>query len=280
MDELLSILFSMPTLPWTCLVIASVVYWLTVILGALDIDALGGADGGHGDLGDLGHGHLGHGDVGHGDVGHGDVGHGDAGHGDVGRAHGDGGDGGADHGHADGADAHGSTQGVLAILLSTLKLRSVPVTITLSFLGLYGWIVSYMLAKNLTLPLPEIANHTIVLATSFVLGLLATSASIRPLAPLFASKQGTKHRDLVGKVVRITTGRVDGKFGEGHLDDGGAGLQLQVRCADPDALARDDEALILGWDAKTESFEVEPMSSIAGKPQKRGRSGGPSRKST
>ena len=41
MDELLATLFAMPTLPWTCLVIASVVYWLTVILGALDLDVLG-----------------------------------------------------------------------------------------------------------------------------------------------------------------------------------------------------------------------------------------------
>ena len=111
-----------------------------------------------------------------------------------------------------------------------------------------------------------------MLALAFIVSVLATSASIRPLAPLFRTRQGTQHRDLVGKVVRITTGRVDGKFGEGHLDDGQAGLQLQVRCADPDALARDDEALILGWDAKTESFEVEPMSTIDGKAQKEGRS--------
>jgi len=167
-------------------------------------------------------------------------------------------------------------------LLSILKLGTVPVTITLSFLGLYGWIVSYVLASNVApaLPLPAVATNALLLVLSFVASLLATSASIRPLAPLFATRQGTRHKELVGKVVRITTGRVDGKFGEGHLDDGAAGLQLQVRCADPDALARDDEALILGWDPKTESFEVEPMSKIDGNAQKEGRSEQASKKSS
>ncbi|MBN8612138.1 MAG: DUF1449 family protein [Deltaproteobacteria bacterium] len=233
MDELLAILFSMPTLPWTCLVIASVVYWLTVILGALEIDVLGGAEGKA--MADVGHGH---------DVG------------DMGHAH--------DVSHDGIADGAAAKEGVLTLLLSTLKLRSVPVTISLSFLGLFGWIVSYVLAKHVgpLLPLPALATQTLIATVTFVVSLLATSAAVRPLAPLFTLRQGTKHRDLVGKVVRITTGRVDGKFGEGHLDDGAAGLQLQVRCADPDALARDDEALILGWDAKSESFEVEPMSAI------------------
>ncbi|MBX7192028.1 MAG: DUF1449 family protein [Sandaracinaceae bacterium] len=260
MDELLSILFSMPTLPWTCLVVASVVYWLTVILGALDIDVLGGADG---------HGHLG--DVGHADV----VGHGDAGHADLGHAH--------DAPAHDGAlDAAAPSHGGLTSLLSSLKLRSVPVTITLSFLGFFGCLVSYLISAHVTplLPLSSIATSALVLVVSLVTSLFATSAAIRPLAPLFATKQGTRNKDLVGKVVRITTGRVDAKFGEGQLDDGGAGLRLQVRCADPDALARDDEALILGWDAQSESFEVEPMSTIAGKTQKHGRSDASSGKPT
>lgn len=251
MEELLSTLFAMPTLPWTCFVIASLVYWLSVILGALDLDVLGGAEG---KLADVGHAH----DVGH----HGGDGHADAGH--------------------DLADAAAAKEGALTSLFSILKLRSVPVTIMLSFLGLYGWILSYVLARNVAplVPLPAVATHALLLVASFAASLLATSASIRPLAPLFATRQGTRHQELVGKVVRITTGRVDGKFGEGHLDDGAAGLQLQVRCADPDALARDDEALILGWDPATESFEVEPMSTVDGTAQKRGRSAKTSKNST
>ena len=235
MDELLAILFSLPTLPWTCLVIASMVYWLTVILGALDIEVLGGAEGKA--MADVGHAHE---------------------LGDVGGHHGHG------EGHDGLADGAAAKEGVLSSLLSALKLRSVPVTVSLSFLGLFGWIVSYLLAKNAAplLPLPTLATGALVFVVTLATSLFMTSAAVRPLAPLFARKQGTKHVDLVGKVVRITTGRVDGKFGEGHLDDGAAGLQLQVRCADPDALARDDEALILGWDPKSESFEVEPMSAI------------------
>jgi len=256
MDELLPIVFSLPTLPWTCLVLASVMYWLTVILGALDMDVLGGAEGKAHALGDASHGQ-----------GHGDVGHADAAHG-------------GEAGHADAGDAVGAKEGVLSSLLAALRLRSVPLTITVSFFGLYGWVISYLLTKNVaaSLPLPAAATTAIILLVTALLSLLATSASIRPLAPLFRSKQGTRRRGPVGRVVRTRTGGVDGKFGEGHLDDGQAGLQLQVRCADPDALARDDEALILGWDPKTESFEVEPMSKIDGNDRKQARSGAGSKK--
>jgi hypothetical protein len=233
MDEILSTLFSLPTLPWTCLVLASVVYWLTVIAGALDLDVLGGAEG--------------------------------KASGDAGLEH-----------------VAGSHEGVLTSLLSALKLRSVPLTITLSFLGLFGWIVSAILARSVApvLPLPAVATNALVLLASGLAGVLATSVAIRPLGRVFSTRQGTRHGDLVGKVVRITTGRVDGSFGEGHLDDGGAGLQLQVRCADPDALARDDEALILGWNTQTETFEVEPMGRIDGTFGKPGRSATRSRNST
>ena len=59
MEEFLAIIFSMPTLPWTGLVIAALIYWMTVIAGALDIDVLGG--GHHADVGhiDVGHAHGG-----------------------------------------------------------------------------------------------------------------------------------------------------------------------------------------------------------------------------
>ena len=250
MDEFLAVIFAMPTVPWTCLVIAALVYWMSVIAGALDMNVLGGGDGGHGDVG--------HGDVGHGDIGHGDAGH-HAGHGD---AHA-----GQDHGGAEGAPS----EGALTAIMNALKLRSVPLTISLSLLGLSGWLVSFLLTHNVSplLPLPSIVTSLIVLLSSFVIATLTTSALIRPLAPLFRSRSAPRHSELIGKVVRITTGRVDGRFGEGHLQDGGAGLALQVRCADPDALARNDEALILGWDATTESFEVEPMSRVDGTESKR-----------
>lgn len=248
MDEFLAIIFAMPTLPWTCIVIAALVYWMSVIAGALDMDVLGGADG----------------DIG-GEAG--DVGHGEAG--DHAGHHGGDADGDASHDH--GSANAGSSDGAFTALMNALKLRSVPVTISLSLLGLSGWLVSFLLTHNVSphLPLPGIATSLIVLLTSAFIATLATSAIIRPLAPLFRSRSAPRHTELIGKVVRITTGRVDGRFGEGHLQDGGAGLALQVRCADPDALARNDEALILGWDAATESFEVEPMSRVNSTESKR-----------
>lgn len=250
MDEFLRIAFSLPTVVFTVPVIASLVYWLTVIVGALDLDALGGAEG---------HAHALEGHAGH-HVGDGHVHIGDG-------AHGDGVDGG---GHGHGGDAHGPADGVaakegfLVALLSALRLRQVPVTVASSFVALASWVAAFLLTRHVApiLPVPVAIAHALVFFVSIVVGLLAASVAVRPLAPLFRPRSGTRHRDLVGKVVRITTGRVDGAFGEGHLDDGGAGLQLQVRCSSIGALGRGDEALILGWDEAAQSFEVEPMRSV------------------
>ena len=142
MDEFLAIIFAMPTLPWTCIVIAALVYWMSVIAGALDMDVLGGADG------DIG------GEAG--DVGHGEAGD-HAGH--------HGGDADGDGGHDHGSANAGSSDGAFTALMNALKLRSVPVTISLSLLGLSGWLVSFLLTHNVSphLPLPGLATSLIVL---------------------------------------------------------------------------------------------------------------------
>lgn len=251
MDELLTIMFAMPTLPWTVLVIAAAVYWVSVIAGLLDIEVLGGADG-HAHGGDaVGHGHAHGGDAGHA--------HGDAAHADS-----------AEPAKAVGEGAV-AKDGVVQHLLGALALRSVPATISLSLFSLWGWVGSFALARYLlpALPGPVWLGIVLGLLVSALVGLFLASLSVRPLAPMFRVPSGPRRHELVGKTVRITTGRVDERFGEGLLEDGGAGLRLQVRCADAKALARDDEALILAWSESAEAYEVEPMSRVEGRGAKR-----------
>lgn len=244
MDEFVAIAFGAPTVGWTVALLVALAYWVTVIVGALDVKVLGGGDA---DVGDAGHGHD------HGADGHD--------HGADGHDHSHDADGGEDAG-----DSTGAKEGVLSALMSALKLRSVPLTVSLSLVFLFGWIVSYQASYWLAPRVPgsPLLAQSLVTMLSLVLSVLAASVAVRPLAPFFRVRTGPRHADLIGKTVRITTGRVDGRFGEGELDDRGAGLRLQVRCEDEAALARGDEALILGWDAKSEAFEVEAMHRVDG----------------
>ncbi len=156
----------------------------------------------------------------------------------------------------------GST-GILASLVNALKLRSVPLTITISFMTLTGWLTSFILMAEVA---PHLAQVNGVLVAGFAMllslfvGVLVTSVLVRPLAPVFESQQGSRRADFVGTACEVTTSRVDGRFGQAELDDGGAGLVVQIRCDHDNGLRKGATALVVSFDEEREAFVVEPFS--------------------
>lgn len=247
MAGLLALLVSYPAVVYTVALGVVLVYWLFVVLGAVHIDtshadgALDGAlDGG--DVGDVGGGH-------HADVG------GDHGGGDVG----DGGDGDAGGDHA----GEGDTPGGSVNMLAALKLRSVPATVSLSFIILFAWIIAVMGMNWASHAFPSLSTAllgTAILLLAPVLALPLTSLAIRPLAPLFKHRTATRQKELVGKICVVRTGTVDDTFGEATLEDGGAGLVVRVRIDAGESLKRGEQAVIVGFDTEKDAFLVAPMS--------------------
>lgn len=238
MAAFVAIALSFPCVVYTVLLGAALTYWLFVIAGAAQVDLLGegAADGaldgfdGHGH-GDVGH----HGDF---DLGDGDVGDGHAGH-----------DG---HGHGDG----------LSGILAALKLRSAPLTVTLSMLTAFSWLFSVL---GMQLAIAHLAPENLgfvrvaVLLLAPILALPFTSLAIRPLAPVFAMPRSVQRTDLVGKVCRIRTGTVTERFGEATVEDGGAGLVVRVRVDGGEPLARGDHAVIVAYDEDAHEFTIAKL---------------------
>jgi len=235
MQEFLDTALSMPTLAFTTMLGIVVLYWATVVVGALDIDTLdpGGAlDGVDGAL--------------------------------------DGIDGMADGADVDmdidpGADSEVSSGG-LAGLLHALRLRYAPLTVVFSFIALFGWLGTFFGTRYVEplLPLGGFVSGMLIAVIALVLAMPLTSLLTRPLAPLFRTEKAKKNKDLIGSVVTIKTGKVDAGFGQATLDDGQAGFLLTVRCDTSDALTRGDRALIVGWDESSNTFDVEPMEAVLG----------------
>lgn len=241
MSEFLNAILAYPTVVYTILLGVVVVYWLFVLLGALDIDLLGDADldgHGHTDVDLAGHGHA---EI----AGHGHDVHLD------GPGHLD------SHGHHPGdhpGDADAEHVGGLAGIIQTLGLGGVPVTLMLSVLILAAW--------GFCLGATELLGRAGWLAVaaplvSLALAVPVTAGVIRPLRRFFVSLAAPQNRDLLGKICTITTLRVDERYGQAEVEDGGAGLIVQVRSTDPGRLNRGDRALI--FDYKDEVFYVEPM---------------------
>jgi len=244
MPEILVPLLQLPTVLFTALLVPICAYWGFVIMGVVDIeflDALGGADGALEGAID---------------------GAAEALDGAI--------DGAAEaldgslDGVAEGADGAAEALEViepsfLAGFFQALKLRSAPVSVVASFMVIYSWLMSLIGQDLLRGLLGGALMIVIVTLGALVVGLLLTSLSIRPLAPLFVSHVGQRRRDFIGSVCTLYTGRVDANFGQAICEDGGAGLQIQVRCDHLNALTRGSEALIVSFDQRRDAYIIEPM---------------------
>lgn len=236
MNELVVASLQFPTVVFTIALGIVIVYWLFVLIGALDIDLFGG---------DV--------DV---DVAGAAKGIGDA---LTGGAKGgaealhSGGDAGGDVG----GDADGDLDG--GGLWHVLGLGDVPVTISASLITVLAWVGSL------------VAMHTlgvggwltlVVLVVAVVIALPIAALLIRPIAPVFAVREGKSNADYVGHVCTITTGRVDNSFGQATVEDGGTVLDIAVRCDRPGVLTRGDRALIIEFDGERQAYIVEPSKDV------------------
>jgi len=234
-NELLAASLEFPTVVFTIVLGIVLVYWLFVLLGALDIDLFGG-------------------DV---DV---DVSGAAKGIGDVLTG---GAKGGAEAFHADaGGDAHagGDADADGGGVWHGLGLGDVPVTISVSLIVLIGWCGS-LLAMH------YVAGgagwqRLVVLVIAIVIALPIAALLVRPLAPVFAVKEGKSNADYVGHGCTISTGSVDDNFGQATVEDGGTVLVIQVRCGERGKLARGDRALIIDFDPARQAYVVEPAADM------------------
>lgn len=244
MSQLVAVITAFPTVIFSVLMVVVLLYWGMVILGALDVDLFGGAEG------------------------HGEGALEGAGEGAEGALEGSGegaGEGAAEgHGHgdvdADGGDGehHGSGG-----ILEAIGLRKAPITVTLSLIIFYCWAVCIIGSQLLAgVSLSPLLQNTALLVGAVVLSLVATNLTSRPLGRVFEVHQAPARKTLVGQVCTVSTGRVSESFGQATVEDGGAGLLVPVRCDRPEALRRGQQALIIAYDDEREAYLVEPYDEL------------------
>jgi hypothetical protein len=229
-NEFLDVMLSFPTVIFTFLLGIALIYWLLVILGALDLDLgdpggfLHGADhaleGAHGAL----------------------DGAGEAAHG--------------------GLDHHGSADAFS--ILGILGLHGVPLTMVLSVIVLVGWAVSGIATTLLRGNLPSDwwtgALQWAVVAgigtSALCAGMLTAAVVLRPLRTVFKTEPGRRRHSLVGCTGILATQRVDAKFGQAEVQAEDDFLLIEVRCEEENELKKGSRVLIFDYDATQEVFHV------------------------
>lgn len=226
MPELIDASLRFPTVIFTIGLGIALVYWLFVMLGALDIDLLGGGDasGAAKGIGDAVGGAKGAGEAVKPDVGDGDGG-----------------------------------------VFKFLGLAGVPVTISVSVIFLLGWVLSLLAMHYGADALGTLGGwlSPLVLLVVIVLGVPLAGLLVRPLAPMFEFKAGKSNQDYVGATCTITTGHVDDEFGQATIEDGGTVLVIPVRCDSKGALTRGARALVIEFDPARQAYVVEPADVFA-----------------
>lgn len=149
----------------------------------------------------------------------------------------------------------------LAGWLTKLGLAGIPVTIILTFFTLFGWFISYftnywIISAIETNFIRYLTGFVAFIITSFI-ALNLTAVCLKPIRKKLMSRNKPKSvHQLVGKLALVRSINVTKNKGEAVLEDGGAGLILQIRAPETENIKRGDSVVIISYDAPTHSYQV------------------------
>ena len=148
----------------------------------------------------------------------------------------------------------------LAGLLMKLGLNGVPVTLVLTLLFFFAWILCYfaelLLLRWLPLGILRYPLGLLLIPASLLLAAAPARVLVRPLRPLFHKLQATDSRSIIGQVAIVRSGSVSSRHGEADFNDGGAGLILRIRADDGLALKRGDRVVLLEYLTDEHAYRV------------------------
>jgi hypothetical protein len=245
MNEFIAVISTFPTIIFAVPVALACLYWLFVIIGAVDIDLIDSISGLDGLLDGAGEGAA------------------EAAAEAAGEAVAEAAaEAGIEAAAEAGAEAGSS---LLLGLLSALQIGRVPVTFTLSFWVLTSFAMAYTgawFAPRFGVSPESLLPGLLISVVAFFVGGIVASIAVRPLGDVFETKEASKRVDFIGHQCTIRTGRIDARFGQAECADGGAGLLIDVRCDVQNALKKGDRALIVSFDDAREAYIIEPTAGL------------------
>ena len=149
----------------------------------------------------------------------------------------------------------------LAGWLTKLGLAGIPVTIILTLFTLFGWVISYftnywIINAIETSFIRYLTGFIAFIITSFI-ALNLTAVCLKPIRKKLMSRNKPKSvHQLIGKLAIVRSANVTENKGEAVLEDGGAGLILQIRAPETENIKRGDSVVIISYDALTHSYQV------------------------
>lgn len=133
-----------------------------------------------------------------------------------------------------GAEADGASEGLLTGWWNALGLASVPITVSLSLIVVFGWFAALLVTGLINeLGLTAIVRLLVglgVLFLAFCFGAVGAAIAGRPLARLFETTYAERRSDFVGRTCVIKSSKVTDDMGQAEAaDPTGATVLVPVR---------------------------------------------------
>lgn len=144
-------------------------------------------------------------------------------------------------------------------LLMRFGLDGVPLTLILSVVTLLAWLISYFagffLLHHLPWDLLRYVLGSVVILLSVFLALPFTGLVLRPFRSLFEKAKPVDSVSLLSEVAVVRSPIVSLTQGTAELNDGGAGLILQVR-AEAGLFKRGDRVVLVEYLPEPNAYRV------------------------
>jgi hypothetical protein len=223
MEIFLQIVTSFPTVVYTVLLLVVSTHWLLSALGIIEIDSVDGlmpdGFGGH----DVGQGH---------DFG---------------------------HGHAHGSHHHDVDANVGGLLMK-FGLHGVPVMVVVTIIAIVGWSFCYFvdlyLLRNLSLgPLAILAKIATVIG-GLLISIPVGRLVLTPVRRMLRRYAPVSQRPMLGRYAVVRSPEITQSTGTAEIDDGGAGLILQVRADVSGRFVRGDRVVLIEYLDEQNAYRV------------------------
>ncbi|MEM7180763.1 MAG: hypothetical protein AAF518_07615 [Spirochaetota bacterium] len=148
----------------------------------------------------------------------------------------------------------------LGSFLSWLNLGAVPFSLWLSIFGLFAWIQSivgnvFITSFGLTF-LNDGFRFLLLSIAILPISATITRFSVIPLRPAFKTKDAITNREMVREVCKITSSEVTLEFGLAEIVKEGGVILINVRAAKEENLRKGDTALVVSYNKQKNIYEV------------------------
>ncbi|WCE03334.1 hypothetical protein [Pseudoxanthomonas sp. JBR18] len=157
--------------------------------------------------------------------------------------------------HLDGDHALHGVSGMFA----RLGLGGAPVMLVVALVAFFGWTVTYfghLFFLQHVGPALRWGLGALLALAALIPGVAASALVLRPIRRLLLKLRPVEQAATLGRAGVVVSPRVDAASGRASVDDGGAGLLLQVRTAPGQELARGDRVLLVDYDATHNHYHV------------------------